>query len=173
MRRSWAGPLVAILAAVLLRAPFPSATAAEAGPHNQWFMVFARVDDPRATLVAFGHINGVGTLTAESASFDEPTRSYEEMDTIAVGSGMLTVSVHGSFSRWPFTLEPPSCTQHGSLTGTWTITHGGGAFAGATGGGTLSGVFFTYGPRTAGGCDESAVKGRAVGPMSGRVDLPG
>jgi hypothetical protein len=172
VRRAWAAPLVAVVTAVLLLAQVPAAVAAPAGRHNQWFLIFARVEGPTARLLGFGRLSGVGTLTAESATFDEPARSYEETDVIALEGGTLTVAVRGSFRPWPFALERPSCTRRGTLTGTWTITDSGGGWAGAAGGGTLSGVFFTYGPRAAGGCDTSAVKGFAVGPMSGRVDIP-
>jgi hypothetical protein len=43
--------------------------------------------------------------------------------------------------------------------------------AGATGGGTLSGVFLTYAARTATGCDEAAIKGFVFGPMVGALHL--
>jgi hypothetical protein len=163
----------ALLVAAMLLAQAPGVAASPGGGPNQRFLILGRVEDPTASLIASGPVGGVGTLTAESATFDEPTSSYDEIDVVAVERGTLTVAIHGSFSVWPFTLEPPSCTRWGSLSGTWAITAGGGAFAGATGGGTFTGAFFTFGPRTTGGCDESMIKGFVFGPMTGTVSLPG
>jgi hypothetical protein len=111
-------------------------------------------------------------LTAESADFHQETDSYDETDLLAVGSGSLQVVIHGSFNTWPFTLDPASCSQHGTVKGTWTTASGAGSLAGATGGGTLSGVFLTYAGRTAAGCDETAIKGFVFGPMVGALQLP-
>ena len=135
----------------------------------QCIFVVGRVEDPTATITASGVVNGTGTLTAESVSFDQATKSYVETDLAAVGGGTLTVLVHGAFDKWPFTLDPRTCTQFGSIFGTWTITSAGGELAGATGGGTLSGRFFTY----ANGCDVNNIKGFVAGPMVGSVHAAG
>jgi hypothetical protein len=144
-----------------------------AGAHqNQRFVIAGTVDNPTAQVFADGVVDGLGTLTAESADFHQETRSYDETDLLAVGSGSLQVAIHGSFTPWPFTLDPATCTQHGTVSGTWTIASGAGSLAGATGGGTLSGVFLTYAGRTAAGCDETAIKGFVFGPMVGALHLP-
>jgi hypothetical protein len=131
----------------------------------QRIFVVGRVEDPTATITASGVMHGTGTLTAESVSFDRAGLSYVETDLAAVGNGTLTVLVHGAFDKWPFTLDPRTCTRFGRISGTWTITDAGGDLAGATGGGTLSGWFFTY----ANGCDVNAIKGFVAGPMVGVV----
>ena len=135
----------------------------------QRIFVVGRVEDPTATIAASGVVNGAGTLTAESVDFNQATKSYVETDLATVGNGTLTVLVHGAFDTWPFTLDPRSCTQFGRISGTWTITAAGGDLAGATGGGTLSGRFFTYAARGAGGCDVNVIKGVVAGPMVGAV----
>jgi hypothetical protein len=147
------------------------AGASEAHP-NQSFLIAGTVENPTAQVFASGMVEGQGTLTAESADFHQETNSYDETDLLAVGSGSLQVVIHGAFNTWPFTLDPRTCTQHGTITGTWTIASGAGSLAGATGGGTLSGVFFTYAPPTAAGCDETAIKGFVFGPMVGTLEHP-
>jgi hypothetical protein len=159
------------LALVALVAPGVPARAAEVH-QSQRFVIAGSVDNPTALLFADGPVHGLGTLTAESADFHQETGSYVETDLLAVGSGSLHVTIHGAFNTWPFTLDPATCTQHGTVHGTWTVTSGAGSFAGATGGGTLSGIFLTYAAGTAAGCDETAIKGFVFGPMVGGLDLP-
>jgi len=132
---------------------------------GQRIFVVGRVENPTATIVASGVANGIGTLTAESVDFNEATKSYVETDLATVGNGTLTVVVHGAFDKWPFTLDPRTCNQFGRISGTWTITAAGGDLAGATGGRSLSGWFFTY----ASGCDVDQIKGVVAGPMVGGV----
>jgi hypothetical protein len=162
------GAGLALVALVALGVP----AGADEAHQNQRFVIAGTVEDPTAFVVAYGLVHGLGTLTAESADFHQETDSYDETDLLAVGSGSLHVAVHGSFNTWPFTFDPATCTQHGTVKGTWTVESGAGSLAGATGGGTLSGVFLTYAPRTAGGCDETAIKGFVFGPMVGALDLP-
>jgi hypothetical protein len=159
---------VALVAVLAFGIP---AGAAEAHP-NQSFLIAGTVPDPTAQVFASGVVEGRGTLTEESADFHQETNSYDETDLLAVGSGSLQVVIHGAFNKWPFTLDARTCTQHGTITGTWTIASGAGSLAGATGGGTLSGVFFTDAPRTAAGCDETSIKGFVFGPMVGTLDHP-
>jgi hypothetical protein len=139
---------------------------------NQVLFVAARVEDPTAWVLAHGAINGIGTLAAESADYRQESDSFVETDRVVVGAGTLHVTVHGTFSTWPFTLDPLTCTQWGGLTGTWTLDSGEGPFAGATGSGTFGGHFFTYAAHSRGGCDESAIKGFSIGPLIGTVSLP-
>ena len=168
MRRAGAATL---LVALLLLAQVAAAGSSHAAEPNQHFFVLGQVENPKATLFGVGPVSGLGTLTAQGVTFDEPSKSYDETDVIAVDAGTLTVAIHGSFSTWPFALAPPFCTQHGTMSGTWTITSGTRAFAGATGNGTFSGGFFTFGPRTPAGCDTTSVKGVVAGPMRGTVTL--
>ncbi|MEA2567505.1 MAG: hypothetical protein QOD49_2682 [Actinomycetota bacterium] len=171
MRRAGLAAFAACLAlAALVALGIPAA--ADEARQNQRFLIAGTVESPTALVVAEGLVHGLGTLTAESADFHQDTDSYDETDLLAVGSGSLQVVVHGSFNTWPFTLDPASCSQHGTLKGTWTIASGAGSLAGATGGGTLSGVFLTYAGRTAAGCDETAIKGFVFGPMVGALQLP-
>lgn len=139
---------------------------------NVLFLVAGRLENPSAAIVAVGAINGKGTLTAESVDYRQANNTYQETDLVVVGGGTLTLSVHGSFDIWPFTVDHRTCTRRGTLSGTWTVTHGGGSFAGAVGGGTFSGHFLVYTNRTPGGCNETALKGFLAGPMVGTVDLP-
>jgi hypothetical protein len=146
-----------------------SVAAWAAPPGNVRFLVTGRVEDPSATFIASGAINGVGTLTAEWVDYRQADNTYHETDLAAVGGGTLTLSVDGRFDVWPFALDPRTCTQRGTLSGIWTVTAGGGDFAGATGSGTFSGHFLTYANRTPDGCDEKALKGFLAGPMVGNV----
>jgi len=145
---------------------------ADARPANdQFIFVVGRVEDPTATIVANGVVTGTGTLTAESVDFNQPDKSYVETDLAAVDEGTLTVVVHGRFDTWPFTLDPRTCTRSGRITGTWTVVGAGGHLAGAAGGGTLSGRFFTYATRDRNGCDVNEIKGVVAGPMVGDLRL--
>ena len=146
--------------------------AVASGEHNQRFFVTGRVEDPVARIVGSGVITGVGSLTAESVEFQPANNTYHEIDIAAIGRGTLTLSIDGRFSVWPFTLDPRSCTQRGTLSGTWTIAAGGGDFAGAAGAGTFRGRFFTYAPLGPAGCDETTLKGVVAGPMVGGVSTP-
>jgi hypothetical protein len=148
---------------VLLLALTGTAAASEAG--NQRFLAAGRVEAPSIMIAGHGMINGIGTLTAESVEFNQPDNSYRETDLAVLGPGTFTLSVNGHFSVWPFTLDPVTCTRHGTLGGTWHLT------AGGTGGGTFSGRFFTYSNRTPSGCDNNAIKGFVSGQMVGNVHL--
>lgn len=162
---------VSVLLAQLLALAGGGDAAGTELPGNQHFFATGRVEAPALTIIATGVITGVGSLTAESVELRPADNTYHETDRVSIGSGTLTVSVDGRFDVWPFTLDPRTCTQQGSLAGTWTITAGGGDLAGATGGGTLSGYFATYAPRGPAGCDETALKGFVAGPMVGAVTL--
>jgi hypothetical protein len=164
------GACLALAAAALVALSIPAA--ADEARQNQRFVIAGTVENPTALVIAEGLVHGLGTLTAESADFHQDTDSYDETDLLAVGSASLQVVIHGSFSTWPFTLDPASCSQHGTVKGTWTIASGAGSLAGATGDGTLSGIFLTYAGRTAAGCDETAIKGFVFGPMVGALHLP-
>lgn len=154
---------------LLLVLPLTVGTAQTSPAHHQHFLLFGRVEAPSLTLVADGVINGIGTLAAESVEYQPADLTYRETDLAIVGEGRLTLSITGAFSTWPFTLDPRTCTQHGRLAGRWRITSGGGAFAGATGGGTFSGRFLTSAQRGTTGCDEAMIKGFVSGPMNGSL----
>jgi len=136
---------------------------------NQRFFLAGPAEGPSITIAGYGMITGIGTLTAESVDLRPIDNTYHEMDLAVIGGGTLTISIDGRFDMWPFTLDPPLCTRHGTLGGHWTITASGGDLAGATGGGTFLGRFFTYASRGPAGCDESTIKGLVAGPMVGDV----
>jgi hypothetical protein len=149
-----------------------SAPAAMAAPtQNQRFILAGTLQGPALTVVGQGPVHGVGTFTAVSADYHQATDSYDETDRLAVGTGSLLLAIHGSFSTWPFTFDPVSCTQRGTIGGTWAVTSGDGSLAGATGQGTFSADFLTYAPRTPTGCDGTSVKGVVSGQMVGTVVL--
>jgi hypothetical protein len=159
------GRLAGALLGPLLLLPAPGPARA------QRFLLYGRVEAPALSLLAGGVINGAGSLTAEAVDYRPADRTYRETDLAVIGGGSLTLAVEGRFDTWPFTLDPRTCTRRGGLTGTWTVTRGGGAFAGATGAGRFSGRFLTYAARTPAGCDETAIKGFVGGPMTGLVTL--
>ncbi|HEV7824948.1 MAG TPA: hypothetical protein VGP02_08580 [Mycobacteriales bacterium] len=161
-------PLLAVLAVPVLL--LGTAVPAAASPAESLrILAVGRVEDPSLTLVAGGAITGIGALTAESVAYRPADGTYHETDRAAFGPGDLVLSADGAFDVWPFTLDPRTCTRHGSLTGTWTITAGTGDYAGATGHGTLSGRFVTYAARGPTGCDETAIRGFVAGSMAGTV----
>jgi hypothetical protein len=159
--------LAALVVPLLLLAVSGPASANSAGPLR--VLAFGRVEDAAITIVASGAITGAGSLTAESVAYRQADLTYTEVDRAALGAGELTLSVEGAFDVWPFSLDPLTCTRHGSLSGTWTITRGTGRYTGVTGHGTLTGRFLTYAARGSAGCDETVVKGFVVGSMAGTV----
>jgi hypothetical protein len=148
-----------------------SGAAAAARPaEDVRFLLAGRLEDPAITLVATGAITGTGSLTAESVQYRPEDNSYHEVDRARLGGGSLTLAVDGSFSVWPFTLDPRTCTQEGTLAGTWTVTAADGELAGLTGDGTFRGRFLTYAGRGPAGCDVNALKGFVAGSMTGTVE---
>jgi hypothetical protein len=166
MRRA----LALLAPVILLGAVLGSGAPAGAAPAGDVrFVLAGRLEDPAITVVATGAITGVGTLSAESVDYHPADRTYRETDLADLGAGTLRMSVDGAFDVWPFELDPATCTQHGALTGTWTITAATGDLAGSTGSGTFSGRYVTYSARDPAGCDETAIKGFVAGSMSGTV----
>lgn len=160
--------VAAILLAQLLALPASGGVArAEPAAYTQRFLLSGRIEAPSLRVLGVGVINGVGSLTAETVHYREADRTYRETDLAVFGAGSLTLSINGAFDTWPFTLDPRTCTQSGSLAGTWTVTGSSGAFTGVTGGGTFSGRFLTYADHKTTGCDEAALKGFVIGPMTG------
>jgi hypothetical protein len=144
-------------------------SASATGAGNQRFSLAGRIEDPSIVIAGSGPITGVGSLAAESVEFHPADKTYLETDIAVIGDGTLTMAIDGRFDVWPFTLDPRTCTQHGTLSGTWTITSAGGAFTGTTGAGEFRGHFFTYARRGAAGCEEATVKGFVAGSMLGSL----
>jgi hypothetical protein len=165
--------VVGVLLGPLLVLPAVPGTAHASSAHDQRFVLSGRVEAPSLTLLASGVVNGVGSLTAETVDYRPSDRTYRETDLAVIGGGTLTLSFSGAFDTWPFTLDPRTCTQHGGLSGTWSVAGASGTFAGTTGHGTFSGRFLTYAGRGAAGCDEAAIKGFVAGPMTGSLALDG
>jgi hypothetical protein len=136
---------------------------------NQHFFLAGPAEGPSITIAGSGVITGIGTLTAEAVDLRPIDNTYHEVDSAIIGGGNLTLSIDGRFDTWPFALDPRSCTRHGRLGGTWTVTASGGNLTGAIGGGTFQGQFFTYAARGPAGCDEGAIKGFVAGTMVGDV----
>ena len=157
------------VAVILLALPALGGVARAEPTHAQWFLLYGRVEAPALTLLASGVINGVGSLTAETVHYRQADRTYRETDLAVIGDGSLTLSINGAFDTCPFTLDPRTCTQHGGLAGTWRVTGSGGALTGTTGKGTFSGRFRTYADRGPAGCDQAAIKGFVIGPMTGTL----
>lgn len=163
--------LIAILLvplAALLGVGGVGGVAAAGAEGNQHFFLAGPAEGPSITIAGYGMITGIGTLTAETVDLRPIDNTYHEVDLAVIDGGTLTISIDGRFDTWPFTLDPRSCTRHGTLGGTWVITASGGNLAGATGGGAFHGRFFTYASRGPAGC-EAAIKGFVAGPMVGDV----
>ena len=125
----------------------------------------------------------VGTVTSDSSGWLTTTASFTELFTLSpgtfaasitftTGNGTLSVSKSGT------TLLTGVNTY--SLTGTWTITGGTGAFAGFSGGGITSGSvtpdFINEGLRgcfSIGGCREFVNPHGQTIPPAGHTTLPG
>ncbi|HEV2777983.1 MAG TPA: hypothetical protein VGX25_01155 [Actinophytocola sp.] len=161
--------LISVLLVQLATLLGVSGVAAARAEGNQHFFLAGPAEGPSITIAGRGMITGIGTLTAEAVELRPVDNTYHEVDLAVIGGGTLTISVDGRFDTWPFTLDPRSCTRRGSLGGNWVITASGGDLAGATGGGTFRGRFFTYAIRGPAGCDEGAIKGFVAGAMAGDV----
>ncbi len=161
--------IVLVQLAALLSIGGAVAAASAGAESNQRFFLTGPAEGPSITIAGRGVITGVGTLTAVSVDLRPIDNTYHEVDRAVIGGGTLTISIDGRFDTWPFTLDPRSCTRHGTLSGNWVITASGGDFTDVTGSGTFRGRFFTYASRGPAGCDESAIKGFVAGPMIGDV----
>jgi hypothetical protein len=164
--------IIGVLVTPLVALPAIAGPASAAPAENQRFFATGRLEAPAITIVANGIINGAGSLAAESVDYRPADKTYHETDLAIIGAGRLTISVDGRFDVWPFTLDPRTCQRHGNMTGTWSITDGGGDLTGATGDGTFSGRFFVFARRGQAGCD-TTLKGFVAGPMTGTVTLGG
>lgn len=136
---------------------FSSAAWAATGSETLTF--FGRGDEP-VTIVASGPITGVGQSIE--------TGPDTETDVFAQG----TVNVVHPVASETDTFDPVACLVRATFSGTYTVTGGTGAFAGATGQGTFTGEFVGVLRRTADGCSEEPVDSFSVVHASGPLTIP-
>jgi hypothetical protein len=126
----------------VLVVPSP-AFAAASGPEHVVVYSMGPTGTPR-TVVAAGAVNDVGTVV------QGPSAPFQANPTWVFPGGSM--NVHVAYTSVEAD-DDSVCIFTGILTGTWQITGGTGAFAGATGGGTFSGPNSHYLTRSADGCD--------------------
>ena len=100
------------------------------------------------TVTASGPISGVGSVVLGSET-DGPdgTRIATTTWVFRDGSVFVTLTFRARAS-----FDSHSCVATTHFTGTWRITGGTGRYAGATGGGTVTGTISAYHRRSASGC---------------------
>ena len=136
---------------------FSSAAWAATGTENLTF--FARDDQP-ATIFATGPITGVG----------QSVETGPDTETDVFPEGTIDV-VHPVTSESD-SFDPVACVVRARFSGTYTVTGGTGAFAGASGSGTFSGQFIGILGRTAEGCSEEPVESFSFVHASGPLTIP-
>ncbi len=119
---------------------------------------------------AAGVINGAGT-DVELSSTDNPDGSSSGVDQFVFPQGTLTVTHFENPGEFSF--NPRSCVGRFSFTGTFTVTGGTGAYAGATGSGTDvgSGVFVAK-RNPDGSCSEEEAFSNVVVRATGTLSVP-
>jgi hypothetical protein len=135
--------LLALAVAGLAVIAAPGSAVAASG--NQSFRTLTVGNNPQTntrTVVAFGVINAAGTEQVNPGDNGVVTAVW----TFPSGKLFVTQNLNINFLGEPV---PPACIVTATITGTWTITGGTGAYAGASGSGTLTGtgrVFAKYDP---------------------------
>src|SRR3954447_24700714 len=149
-RFATAAGIAVLVASATLSAPANAATGAQS-----WVMngPTVRGTDHTARISASGPIRGAGVLTQE----------YAETDAGPVVRAVWHLP-HGTVDAeasedFAVDFDPTACRGTAHASGTWTITGGSGAYAGASGHGTFTGSGTIVGARDA--------RGRCLGPDSG------
>ena len=123
---------IAVALAATLACLVAATGASAAGPRPQTFtfalVSIAGIDEP-VYVAAHGAIDGVGTETQSSKEIQGGELVYVTLH-FAAGTLRFTAIDHNGFRLH---MNTCTATTHGS--GTWTVTGGTGAYAGATGGG--------------------------------------
>jgi hypothetical protein len=148
--------LVGLAGVLALTAPAAAAGTADATPATEtWVMPSQTIhgSDHPIRISASGPIQGAGVLTQDFEMTDDgpvvhAVWHFRDGDVLADAT-----------EDYALDFDPVSCTGKATATGSWTITGGTGAYAGATGQGTFSGSGSLVGERDdRGGC---------LGPDSG------
>ncbi|GGB32143.1 hypothetical protein GCM10011492_23530 [Flexivirga endophytica] len=138
------------VAALLTAASVGVAHAAPAGGQQAFQLHYnSQVSDQLSQVIGHGPIAGVGTDVE-----DMDDNGGQAVFTFPNGSVVVDVSSAGE----TMDLNLNACHAVVTLAGDWTIDHGTGAYAGATGEGTYSGTRTIFGTR---------IKGVCQGPDSG------
>ena len=120
---------------------------------------------------AAGVLNASGT-DIQLSSTDNPDGSSSGVDRFVFPQGTLTVTHFENPGEFSF--NPRSCVGRFSFTGTFTVTGGTGAYAGATGSGTDvgSGIFVVK-RNPDGSCSEEEAFSNVVVRATGTLSVPG
>ena len=157
-----------VMALVLVGFPAP-ATAQTTGPERITIVVrqdFAQDQPTFSRVVTTGVITAVGTEVFLSSPEGDPASysRYEFPDG--------TLSVRNTPEQQQFRLNPHSCVGKLKVSGTWQVLGGTGAYADASGSGTLTltgTAFFASAPE---GCSETEGHSNAVIKITAEVTLP-
>jgi hypothetical protein len=157
-----------VMAFVLVGFPAPAA-AQTTGPERITIVVrqdFAQDQPTFSRVVATGVITAVGTdVFLPSPEGDPASYSrYEFPDG--------TLSVRNAPEQQQFRLNPHSCVGRIKASGTWEVLRGTGAYASATGSGTLTLAGTAFFARAPEGCSETEGHSIAVIKITAEVALP-
>ena len=123
--------------------------AGAASPAETWVMNSATVHgaDKPIRIVASGPVSGAGLLTQE---FEETENGDVVHAVWHFAKGTVSADAYEDFA---LAFDPVACRGVATSSGTWVITGGTGAYAGATGHGTFGGTGTIIGQRDqAGAC---------------------
>lgn len=162
-RRARRAALAVMVAAAFL-VGLPDGALAQTTTTQRFHVISAGPLGAKRTVVATGVISGVGTEVIESNPPGVATLRW------TFPEGTLFVTTSYTFEN---VLDPQTCLRTVTLTGTWQITGGTGAYSDATGGGEFSGTNRILLTRTEDGCAPPPIFLRQVFTFTGDVSLAG
>ena len=158
--------LTAAVLGVLCLLAGASSTASSANSDNaQRWLLLSKPGEP-TKVVATGTINAQGT--AVDVLTLHPDGTFDNDATQMFPDGTLLEHSSGTFT---FKLDPKTCHAKGDVVGTFVVTGGTGAYAGATGQGVSSSLTFFY-DKTPTGCSPVQSRVNGIGHAEGTLDLP-
>lgn len=170
MKKGWFGVLVAGVALVGASGPGLAATT---GAETFRTITYGNTPPNTRRVFGIGPINGAGTekLLGMQPLPNGSTQVKLEWDFPA-GNVFVTMVSFQNFQGDPV---PPTCEATANVSGTYTITGGTGAYAGVSGGGTVTGVgqvFAVYDPVTKTCSEDQANLFLNQKTLTGSVSLP-
>ena len=165
---------MAFVAGVLVLG-FAGPALADAGP-QRFVLTFsgplarALANDPGRRVIASGVITGVGEEEFLSQGPGPSPGTFVGASNFVFPEGTVGVEVEGTVAEQHF--GPGGCFLRNTISGSFTITGGTGAFAGATGGGTFTGVNLVFGSVSDGGCSADDARLVSSVRLTGTIDVP-
>jgi hypothetical protein len=165
--------LAVVCIAILLAIPGPAL--AETGRQDFTITYSGRLaqalsNDPGRRVVATGIITGVGEEEFLSQGPGPSPGTFVGASNLVFPDGTVGVVVEGVVEQRSF--GPGGCFMRNTISGTYDITGGTEAFAGASGSGSFTGVNLVFGEPSAQGCSLDDARLISTIRLRGSMTLP-